>query len=158
MKESFRGQCNLHIYFAEQYLNQLGSVDSAEWGGHFHRAASESLAWQLLLAYQCHLADVLEQQPKFGLRVPQGLFNARSFVESDLPPEIIELADRELHSPWLSSLVTYSFLQTTVASPTGVGVIASDANSARRVSLDFADCLAELKSLIARHRATLMEY
>lgn len=156
MKESFRGQCNLHIYFAEQYLKQLGSADSEEWGGHFHRAVSESLTWQLLLAYQCHLADVLEQQPKFGISVPQGLFNARSFVALDLPPEIVELADREIHSPWLSSLVNYSFLQTAAASP--AGVIASDAGSTRRASVDYANCLAELKSLIARHRATLMEY
>ncbi|MBW2941974.1 hypothetical protein [Zhongshania aquimaris] len=156
MKESFRGQSNLHIYFAEQYLTQLETTDKSEWGGHFHRATAESLIWQLLLAYQCHLADLLEQQPKFGLRVPAGHFNARSFTLAELPPEILELADREVHSPWLKSLVDYPFLQTVGSSPSGL--IASDATRLERIELDFAECLAELKSVIARHRATLMEY
>lgn len=156
MKESFRGQCNLHIYFAEQYLAQLQTADAAEWGGHYSRATSESMICQLLLAYQCHLADLLDQQPKFGLALPQGAFNARSFVAPELPPEIIELADREDHSHWLKSLINYPFLQTAAVS--SAGVIASDASSDGRVSLDLVDCLAELKSLIARHRATLMEY
>lgn len=156
MKESFRGQCNLHVYFAEQYLAQLKDMDSDQWGGHFKRATTESMIWQLMLAYQSHLADLIDQQPKFGLSIPQGLFNARSFVATELPPEIIELADREIQPGWLNSLVNYPFLQTAMASPSGV--IASDASSAGRVNLDLLECLAELKSLIARHRATLMEY
>jgi hypothetical protein len=156
MKESFRGQCNLHIYFAEQYLSLLQKTDTAEWGGHFHRATSESLAWQLSLAYQSHLVDLLDQQPKFGLAIPQGVFSASSFAGQELPPEILELADRETYSGWLKSIVDYPFLQTTSASP--AGVIASDSSGAGRVNVDFAECLTELKSLIARHRATLMEY
>ncbi|WP_159268174.1 hypothetical protein [Zhongshania aliphaticivorans] len=156
MKDSFRGQSNLHIYFAEQYLSQLNAETFDEWGGHFHRATTESLIWQLLLAYQCHLADILKQQPKFGLSIPGGFFTARSIVSDDLPPEIIELADREVYSGWLKSLVEYPFLQSGRA-PAG-GVIASDAAAQGHIELDLQESLEELKSLIARHRATLMEY
>ncbi|WP_269618371.1 hypothetical protein [Zhongshania sp. BJYM1] len=156
MKESFRGQCNLHVYFAEQYFAQINDMDADQWGGHFKRATTESMIWQLMLAYQSHLADLVDQQPKFGLPIPQGVFYAQSFAALELPPEIDELADREAQPGWLNSLVNYPFLQTAVAS--SAGLIASDAASVGRVDLDLEECLAELKSLIARHRATLMEY
>ncbi len=158
LKESFRGQCNLHVYFAEQYLAQLESADPAEWGGHIRRATADSLVWQLQLAYQCHLADLIDQQPKFGLALPQGVFNARSFVAAELPPEIEELADRELEPGWLAVMQNYAFVQTTVASPARHGVLAWDGQFEAEAAPDLAACLTELKSMIARHRATLMEY
>ncbi len=158
LKESFRGQCNLHVYFAEQYLAQLESSDPSDWGGHIRRACSDSLAWQLQLAYQCHLADLIDQQPKFGLALPQGLFNARSFDAEELPPEIEELAGREVEAGWLATIVNYAFLQTASASPAPRGVLAWDGQAELRPKPDLALCLSELKSMIARHRTTLMEY
>ncbi len=158
LKESFRGQCNLHIYFAEQYLGQLDSTDANEWGGHIQRATTDSIAWQLLLAYQCHLADLIDQQPKFALTLPQGQFNARSFVADDLPPELEELAGREVEPGWLEVIVNYAFIQTTAASPAPRGVLAWDGQIEKAPKPDLAACLHELKSMIARHRATLMEY
>jgi len=158
LKESFRGQCNLHVYFAEQYLAQLESADPTAWGGHIRRATSDSLVWQLQLAYQCHLADLIDQQPKFGLALPQGVFNARSFVAAELPPEIEELADRELEPGWLTVMQNYAFVQTAAASPARHGVLAWDGQLEPEAAPDLAACLMELKSTIARHRATLMEY
>lgn len=158
LKESFRGQCNLHVYFAEQYLAQLVSCDPSSWGGHIQRATADSLAWQLLLAYRCHLADLIDQQPKFGLALPQGHFDARSFVAEELPPELEELAGREVEPGWLDIIVNYPFIQTAVASTSPKGVLAWDGQPEAQAKPDLAQCLIELKSMIARHRATLMEY
>ena len=158
LKESFRGQCNLHVYFAEQYLAQLESNDPRAWGGHIQRATADSLVWQLQLAYQCHLADVIDQQPKFGLVLPEGRFNARSFVAGELPPELDELAGREVEPGWLVNIVNYAFVQTVVANTAPQGVLAWDGQLEAAVKPDLAECLNELKSMIARHRATLMEY
>jgi hypothetical protein len=146
----------LHVYFAEQYLADMDAAEETKWGGNFTRACRESLVWQLLLAYQCHVADLLAQQPKFGLNVPSGVFTAGDIAGTELPPEIIELIDREQQAGWLSSLVKYPFLQATVIP--AIDVIAFDGGQANRVLIDYRNCLSELKSLIARHRATLMEY
>jgi hypothetical protein len=158
LKESFRGQCNLHIYFAEQYLAELQENEASGWGGHIQRATSDSLAWQLLLAYQCHLADLVDQQPKFALALPQGQFNARSFVADELPPEIEELAEREIEPGWLQTIVNYPFIQTATANLAPRGVLAWDGEAQQASAPDLAGCILELKSMIARHRATLMEY
>lgn len=158
VKESYRGQCNLHIYFAEQYLAQLEASDPRDWGGHIQRAIADSLVWQLLLAYQCHLADLIDQQPKFGLLLPLGQFNARSLVADELPPEIEELAGREVEPGWLATIINYPFVQTATTNRAPQGVLAWDGQSESAVKPDLAECLIELKSTIVRHRATLMEY
>jgi len=159
MRESYRGQCNLHLYFAEQYLKEARERDDSSWGGHYHRACQDSILWQLLLAYRAHMADMLDQQPRFAQPIPQGHFTARSFPAADLPPEINELADREGEEGWLKSLVTHDFIvhPQAVAAPSD-GLIASQGG------VDFSDfsgcetILTELSSLIDRHRATLMEF
>lgn len=159
MRESYRGQCNLHLYFAEQYLKEAQDQSEDAWGGHYHRACQDSILWQLLLAYRAHMADMIDQQPRFAQAIPQGHFTARSFPAADLPPELNELADREGEEGWLKSLVNHDFIvhPQALAAP-------ADSLIASQAGPDFSDfslcetLLQELKSLIDRHRATLMEY
>ncbi len=159
---SYRSQCNLHLYFAEQYLRNMVSDVADDWSGHFPRACRESAVWQMQLAYQAHIADVIVQQPRFSLAVPNGVFRASSFQAAELPPEIMEMADREREG-WLNALISYAFLESPASSQGAHGGLARDALIASdhlgNTELNDAEAwLAELKSLVTRHRSTLQEY
>ena len=160
MKESYRGQCNLHLHFAKKTLQMLGVEADETWGGHYERAMVESVLWQLQLAYQAHLADMLTQQPKFPQTLPSGrVFTARDFKASELPPEILELADREIHSHWLQLITRYSYIKhpadISMSSP---NLIAREQPADWPQANELEASLGELTELVARHRATLMEY
>lgn len=161
MRESYRGQCNLHTHFAKQFLAALAEQGGPNWGGHYARAMAEAVIWQLQLAYRAHLADMITQQPKFPQQLPRGNYYARDFSATELPPEIVELADRERHTPWLKALVAESFITEPSAAKTVEvsGLIARDslATHCRDVG-ELQHWLDELLSIINRHRATLMEY
>ncbi|AKH69735.1 hypothetical protein IMCC21906_02065 [Spongiibacter sp. IMCC21906] len=161
MRESYRGQCNLHLHFAKQFLTSLDQEPEARWGGHYARAMADAVVWQLQLSYRAHLADMLTQQPKFPQQLPKGDYFACDFKASELPPELLELADRERHTPWLRAMVSERFINHPGAAVTVEvsGLIAKDSLATHSQGAgELEEWLEELNSLIARHRATLMEY
>ena len=158
MKESYRGQCNLHLYLARQYLLQRDGAEPDAWGGHLARAAFESAIAQMRLAYQAHLLDIIEQQPLFKLPRPAEPFCARSFSAETLPPELLELADREAQPGWLQDLLGWPLLQA----PSAVALMQDNMIAKSQAdgddALDAAGSLEELEAMVRRHRAVMMEY
>lgn len=156
MAESYRGQCNLHLFLARQYLDELASVGEAEWGGHRARAAQESALHQLQLAYEAHLGDILFQQPRFQKALPSGRVNAQVLAVGECPPEIAELAEREIHDPRVSYLVNYSFLnrpdEGVSYSPDLISSGKTSQEGEIRASLE------AVTELVTRHRGGLQEY
>ncbi|GAB3374115.1 hypothetical protein NCG89_01840 [Spongiibacter taiwanensis] len=161
MRESYRGQCNLHTHFAKQFLAALAEEGGAHWGGHYPRAMADAVVWQLQLAYRAHLADMITQQPKFPQQLPAGNYFARDFEGREMPPEIVELADRERHTAWLKAMVSETFINAPGAVMTAEvsGLIARDSLATHSRDVDeLQQWYDELLSIINRHRATLMEY
>ncbi|MBD2858528.1 hypothetical protein IB286_05850 [Spongiibacter sp. KMU-158] len=176
--DSYRGQCNLHLYFAGQYLKNLSSPESESgWGGHFVRAQTEAIIHQLQLAYCAHLADLLTLTP-LGFQLPCGIFTASSLAEIQLqnaPSEFSELLEREAVSGWLQDLLGFAYLRQpgkkkTYLESDGVELIGTDTRATGL--LDSAEAVAEnpydmaglqtlhteLSALVTRHRNTLLEY
>lgn len=156
MGESYRGQCNLHLYLARQYLAELTNGDSAMWGGHHARASQESAIHQLQLAYEAHLGDILFHQPRFQKSLPTGRVNARILAVGEYPPEIAELAEREVHDAQISYLVNYAYVnrpdEGVAYSPDLIGSAKSSQEE------DIKAVLESLTELVGRHRAGLLEY
>ncbi len=159
MSETYRGQCNLHLYFARQYLQQARSDEPSQWGGHFQRACLESALWQLRLGYEAHLADLLFQQPRFSQPIPSGRLSAQALAVAEHPPEIAELADRERHDEHLRWLMDYAFIKQPKAAreynPSLISAVAVDADDEL---LRTEACLQFLSEMVSRHRGTLEEY
>lgn len=158
--ESYRGQCNLHLFIARQYLDQMHDDTREQWGGHFHRACLESAMWQLRLAYESHLADMLFQQPRFKQSIPRGRFSARTLASGEHPPEIAELADRESHDSLLKWLLDYAFINKPSAVQAAPGaLIASSSDDADTELVQRAvEAQVFLTEIVSRHRLTLQEY
>ncbi|WP_372860541.1 DUF6586 family protein [Spongiibacter sp.] len=159
MSESYRGQCNLHLYFADQYLQQARDGDEQQWGGHFRRANVESALWQLRLAYEAHLADLLFQQPRFSQPLSSGRLSAGGLAKVEHPPEIAELADREIHDRHLQWLMDYTFIKPPAAAreynPALISSVSADADDDWQRA---EDCRQFLNETVTRHRSTLQEY
>ena len=156
--ETYRGQCNLHLFLARQYLEQISENRREDWGGHFHRASLESALWQLRLAYESHLADLLFQQPRFQQAIPIGRYSALALSSGEHPPEIAELADRENHDSRLRWMLDYAFINapSAVQAVPG-GLIASSRGDDDAVQRSW-EALDFLTETVNRHRATLQEY
>lgn len=158
MGKNYRGQCNLHLYLAGQYLAEYEAADTAKWGGHYPQACRESSIAQLHLAYQAHIADVIAQQPLFPLVVPGGRFNAQFFAGAELPPELTELCEREKEGGWLYDMLSHDNL-LPAAPAVDNNLIARDLGSGGQSrELAVSEWLQELQSLVNRHRAVLIEY
>ncbi|MGJ8687456.1 MAG: DUF6586 family protein [Spongiibacteraceae bacterium] len=158
MDKNYRGQCNLHLYLAGQYLAEYEAADTSKWGGHYQQACRESSMGQLYLAYQAHIADVITQQPLFPLVVPGGRFNAQFFADAEVPPELAELCEREKEAGWLCDMLSHDSL-AAAAPAVDQNLIARDLGRvAESRELAVAQWLQELQSLVSRHRAVLMEY
>lgn len=159
MAETYRGQCNLHLHFAKQYLSEPDRAGADRWGGHFQRACLESALWQLRLAYECHLADMIFQQPLYSQALPAGRLSAQYLAKSSHPPEIAELADREIHDEQLKWLLDYRFVRQPSAAkeynPSLLNAVSADGDDDREWA---QSCLEFLRETIARHRSTLQEY
>lgn len=159
MSESYRGQCNLHLHFAKQYLADSGKGAESQWSGHYQRACAESALWQLRLAYECHLADLLIQQPLYSQTLPSGRMNAQLLTKAAHPPEIAELADREIHDDRLKWMLDYRFLRQPGDAKQYNPSLLSTVTVSDQDDIELAKgCLQFLSELIARHRSTLLEY
>ena len=156
--QTYRGQCNLHLFLARQYLNQLTEGNREEWGGHFHRACLESSLWQLRLAYESHLADLLFQQPRFQQAIPIGRYSARVLSSGEHPPEIAELADRESHDARLKWVLEYAFINAPSAVQASSGALIASSRGEDDSLQRSWEALEFLSDTVNRHRATLQEY
>ena len=159
MSESYRGQCNLHLHFAKQYLADSDKPAEPQWGGHYQRACVESALWQLRLAYESHLADLIFQQPLYSQAIPSGRFNARQLARMPHPPEIAELADREVHDEQLTWMLEYRFIRQPGDAKEYNPSLLNTVTVSDEDDLSLArHCLLFLSDTIARHRSTLLEY
>ncbi len=82
--------------------------------------------------------------------------NARILAVGEYPPEIAELAEREVHDAQISYLVNYAYVnrpdEGVAYSPDLIGSAKSSQEE------DIKAVLESLTELVGRHRAGLLEY
>ena len=161
MPASVRAHANLQLFLARKCIERLAQDADPFWGEHAETIDRDHAVFHLQLAYRCHLADLCEQGQQ-ELR-PLSAEQALGLLQDEKIPEIVELAEKEVHQEWLAALLAENFMPgsgpgggvETVSRNDLIPVMTPDALSGPAALAAIAD---ELTSLFIRHRDTQQEY
>lgn len=159
MAASVRAHANLELFLARKCIARFSQPLDPYWGEHSDTVDRHHAIFHLQLAYRCHLADLCEQR-EISLRPVSAQHGCADLERmGQTIPEMVELAEREVHQPWLQNLLAEDFLPLAVSTASAADDVIAVSTAGRVWDETTLNSVAdELQSLFDRHRDGQQEY